>query len=259
MTLPDAISDIANQSLPKHVAIIMDGNGRWAQQRGKIRVAGHKAGVASVRQVVSTASRMGIKALTLFAFSSENWRRPETEVSALMELFMFVLAREVRKLHDSNIRLRVIGDIQGFSDRLQKKISEAESLTAHNDGLTLNIAANYGGRWDIVQATQKLTAKICDGSLKPEQINESLLAEHLSMADIPDVDLLIRTGGDHRVSNFLLWQIAYAELFFTPVLWPDFGEEQFLDAIASFISRERRFGCTGDQIKNWLVSSANNS
>lgn len=259
MTLPDAISDIANQSLPKHVAIIMDGNGRWAQQRGKIRVAGHKAGVASVRQVVSTASRMGIKALTLFAFSSENWRRPETEVSALMELFMFVLAREVRKLHDSNIRLRVIGDIHGFSERLQKKISEAESLTAHNDGLTLNIAANYGGRWDIVQATQKLTAKICDGSLKPEHINESLLAEHLSMADIPDVDLLIRTGGDHRVSNFLLWQIAYAELFFTPVLWPDFGEEQFLDAIASFISRERRFGCTGDQIKNWLVSSANNS
>ncbi|MDD2342836.1 MAG: polyprenyl diphosphate synthase [Tolumonas sp.] len=259
MTLPDAISDIANQSLPKHVAIIMDGNGRWAQQRGKIRVAGHKAGVASVRQVVSTASRMGIKALTLFAFSSENWRRPETEVSALMELFMFVLAREVRKLHDSNIRLRVIGDIHGFSERLQKKINEAESLTAHNDGLTLNIAANYGGRWDIVQATQKLTAKICDGSLKPEQINEALLAEHLSMADIPDVDLLIRTGGDHRVSNFLLWQIAYAELFFTPVLWPDFGEEQFLDAIASFISRERRFGCTGDQIKNWLVSSANNS
>ena len=259
MTLPDAISDIANQSLPKHVAIIMDGNGRWAQQRGKIRVAGHKAGVASVRQVVSTASRMGIKALTLFAFSSENWRRPETEVSALMELFMFVLAREVRKLHDSNIRLRVIGDIHGFSERLQKKISEAESLTAHNDGLTLNIAANYGGRWDIVQATQKLTAKICDGSLKPEQINEALLAEHLSMADIPDVDLLIRTGGDHRVSNFLLWQIAYAELSFTPVLWPDFGEEQFLDAIASFISRERRFGCTGDQIKNWLVSSANNS
>ncbi len=259
MTLPDAISDIANQSLPKHVAIIMDGNGRWAQQRGKIRVAGHKAGVASVRQVVSTASRMGIKALTLFAFSSENWRRPETEVSALMELFMFVLAREVRKLHDSNIRLRVIGDIQGFSDRLQKKISEAESLTAHNDGLTLNIAANYGGRWDIVQATQKLTAKICDGSLKPEQINESLLAEHLSMADIPDVDLLIRTGGDHRVSNFLLWQIAYAELFFTPVLWPDFGEEQFLDAIASFVSRERRFGCTGDQIKNWLISSVKHS
>jgi Undecaprenyl pyrophosphate synthetase (EC 2.5.1.31) len=259
MTLPDAISDIANQSMPKHVAIIMDGNGRWAQQRGKIRVAGHKAGVASVRQVVSIASRMGINALTLFAFSSENWRRPATEVSALMELFMFVLAREVRKLHDSNIRLRVVGDIHGFSERLQKKIREAEALTGSNTGMTLNIAANYGGRWDIVQATQKIAIKLANGSLMPEQIDEALLAEHLSMADIPDVDLLIRTGGDHRISNFLLWQIAYAELYFTPVLWPDFGEEQFLDAIASFVSRERRFGCTGDQIKNWLISSAKHS
>ena len=259
MTLPDAISDIANQSMPKHVAIIMDGNGRWAQQRGKIRVAGHKAGVASVRQVVSIASRMGINALTLFAFSSENWRRPETEVSALMELFMFVLAREVRKLHDSNIRLRVVGDIHGFSERLQKKIREAEELTGSNTGMTLNIAANYGGRWDIVQATQKIAAKLANGFLMPEQIDEALLAEHLSMADIPDVDLLIRTGGDHRISNFLLWQIAYAELYFTPVLWPDFGEEQFLDAIASFVSRERRFGCTGDQIKNWLISSVKHS
>lgn len=259
MTLPDAISDIANQSMPKHVAIIMDGNGRWAQQRGKIRVAGHKAGVASVRQVVSIASRMGINALTLFAFSSENWRRPATEVSALMELFMFVLAREVRKLHDSNIRLRVVGDIHGFSERLQKKICEAETLTGSNTGMTLNIAANYGGRWDIVQATQKIAVKLANGSLMPEQIDEALLAEHLSMADIPDVDLLIRTGGDHRISNFLLWQIAYAELYFTPVLWPDFGEEQFLDAIASFVSRERRFGCTGDQIKNWLISSAKHS
>ena len=259
MTLPDAISDIANQSMPKHVAIIMDGNGRWAQQRGKIRIAGHKAGVVSVRQVVSIASRMGINALTLFAFSSENWRRPETEVSALMELFMFVLAREVRKLHDSNIRLRVVGDIHGFSERLQKKIREAEALTGSNTGMTLNIAANYGGRWDIVQATQKIAIKLANGSLMPEQIDEALLAEHLSMADIPDVDLLIRTGGDHRISNFLLWQIAYAELYFTPVLWPDFGEEQFLDAIASFVSRERRFGCTGDQIKNWLVSSVKHS
>lgn len=261
MTLPDVISDIANQSMPKHVAIIMDGNGRWAQQRGKIRVAGHKAGVVSVRQVVSAASRVGISALTLFAFSSENWRRPATEVSALMELFMFVLAREVRKLHDSNIRLRVVGDIHGFSERLQKKIHEAETLTAGNTGMTLNIAANYGGRWDIVQAVQKLATHVANGVLTPEQIDETALANELSMADIADVDLLIRTGGDHRISNFLLWQIAYAELYFTPLLWPDFGEEQFLDAIACFVSRERRFGCTGDQIKSWLTStsSANNS
>lgn len=259
MTLPDAISEIANQSMPKHVAIIMDGNGRWAQQRGKIRVAGHKAGVASVRQVVSIASRMGIKALTLFAFSSENWRRPESEVSALMELFMFVLGREVRKLHDGNIRLRIIGDIRGFSERLQKKIHDAEVLTANNDGMILNIAANYGGRWDIVHACQQVAAKVAQGDLLPEQISESLLSQHLSCADIPEVDLLIRTGGDHRVSNFLLWQIAYAELFFTPVLWPDFGEDQFMEAIASFVSRERRFGCTGDQIKEWLVSSVKHS
>jgi undecaprenyl diphosphate synthase len=259
MTLPDAILDIANQSLPKHVAIIMDGNGRWAQQRGKIRVAGHKAGVASVRQVVSVASRLGVEALTLFAFSSENWRRPENEVSALMELFMFVLAREVRKLHDSNIRLRVIGDVQAFSGRLQKKVREAEALTEKNTGMTLNIAANYGGRWDIAKATQQIAENICSGTLMPEQIDETLLASYMSMADQPDVDLLIRTGGDHRISNFLLWQIAYAELYFTPVLWPDFGEEQFLDAIASFVSRERRFGCTGEQIKSWLVSSTNNS
>ncbi|WP_024870988.1 polyprenyl diphosphate synthase [Tolumonas lignilytica] len=259
MTLPDAIADIANQSMPKHVAIIMDGNGRWAQQRGKIRIAGHKAGVTSVRQVVSVASRLGIKALTLFAFSSENWRRPESEVSALMELFMFVLGREVRKLHDGNIRLRVIGDIRGFSDRLQKKIHDAEALTANNDGMILNIAANYGGRWDIVQACQQIATQVAQGHLLPEQIDESLLSHHISMADIPEVDLLIRTGGDHRVSNFLLWQIAYAELFFTPVLWPDFGEDKFMEAIASFVSRERRFGCTGDQIKEWLVSSVKNT
>lgn len=259
MTLPDAITGIANQSMPRHVAIIMDGNGRWAQQRGKIRVAGHKAGVASVRQVVSVASRMGIKALTLFAFSSENWRRPESEVSALMELFMIMLGREVRKLHDGNIRLRIIGDIGGFSDRLQKKIHDAEMLTANNDGMILNIAANYGGRWDIVHACQQIATKVAQGELLPEQIDESLLSQHTSCADTPEVDLLIRTGGDHRVSNFLLWQIAYAELFFTPVLWPDFGEDQFMEAIASFVSRERRFGCTGDQIKEWLVSSAKHS
>ena len=259
MTLRDAIADIANQSMPKHVAIIMDGNGRWAQQRGKIRIAGHKAGVTSVRQIVSVASRMGIKALTLFAFSSENWRRPESEVSALMELFMFVLGREIRKLNDGNIRLRIIGDIHGFSDRLQKKIREAEALTSNNNGMILNIAANYGGRWEIAQACQQLARQVADGRLMPEDIDEARISQNLSTTDLSDVDLLIRTGGDHRISNFLLWQIAYAELFFTSVLWPDFGEDQFMEAIASFVSRERRFGCTGDQIKEWLVSSVNNA
>jgi undecaprenyl diphosphate synthase len=259
MTLPDVITDVANQSIPKHIAIIMDGNGRWAQQRGKIRVAGHKAGVNSVRQVVSVATRLGVQSLTLFAFSSENWRRPESEVSALMELFMFVLGREVKKLHDSNIRLRIIGETHEFSERLQKKIYEAESLTASNTGMLLNVAANYGGRWDLVQATRRIGRKIRDGILDANAIDENTVAQHLCMADIPDIDLLIRTGGDHRVSNFLLWQIAYAEFYFTQTLWPDFGEDAFLAATASFVSRERRFGCTGEQIKNWLNSKANQS
>ncbi len=252
MTLPETITDSANQSLPEHVAIIMDGNGRWAQQRGKIRVAGHKAGVVSVRQVVSVASRLGIKSLTLFAFSSENWRRPASEVSALMELFMLVLGREIKKLHESNIRLRIVGDIDGFSQRLQKKIREAEALTSENTGMILNIAANYGGRWEIAQATKTIAKKVELGELTASDITELTISEHLPMHDIPDIDLLIRTGGDHRVSNFLLWQIAYAELYFTPVLWPDFNEDAFLEAMASFVSRERRFGCTGEQIKSWL-------
>lgn len=256
MTLPDVITDVANQSIPKHVAIIMDGNGRWAQQRGKMRVAGHKAGVSSVRQVVSVASRLGIQSLTLFAFSSENWRRPESEVSALMELFMFVLGREVKKLHESNIRLRIIGETHKFSERLQKKIDEAEALTANNSGMLLNVAANYGGRWDLAQAARRIGRKVRDGVIDPNLIDEEIFAQHLCMPDIADVDLLIRTGGDHRLSNFLLWQIAYAEFFFTPTLWPDFGEDAFLAAIASFVSRERRFGCTGEQIKNWLASKS---
>lgn len=256
MTLPDTIADSANQSLPKHVAIIMDGNGRWAQQRGKIRVAGHKAGVVSVRQIVSVATRLGIKSLTLFAFSSENWRRPASEVSALMELFMLVLGREIKKLHDANIRLRIVGDIEGFSQRLQKKIHEAEALTEGNSGMVLNIAANYGGRWEIAQATKEIVKKIESGELRAADISESTISEHLPLNDMTDIDLLIRTGGDHRVSNFLLWQIAYAELYFTPVLWPDFNEEAFLEALASFVSRERRFGCTGEQIKGWLNASS---
>lgn len=258
MTLPDTITDSANQSLPKHVAIIMDGNGRWAQQRGKMRIAGHKAGVTSVRQVVSVASRLGVKSLTLFAFSSENWRRPEAEVNALMELFMLVLGREIRKLHDGNIRLKIVGNIAGFSERLQKKILEAQNLTAKNTGMVLNIAANYGGRWEITESVRKLAGKVKAGLLEPDAINEEDIGAHLAMNEIPDIDLLIRTGGDHRVSNFLLWQIAYAELYFTPVLWPDFNEEAFLEAIASFVSRERRFGCTGEQIKSWMNQSESN-
>jgi undecaprenyl diphosphate synthase len=252
MSLPASLGEMANQGLPQHVAIIMDGNGRWAQQRGKMRVFGHKAGVKSVRNAVSVASRLGLSALTLFAFSSENWRRPESEVSALMELFIHVLGGEVKKLHKSNIRLRISGERTRFSPRLQEKVAAAEALTAANTGLVLNVAANYGGRWDITQAAAALAAEVQAGQLTPGQIDEESLARHLSTHGLPDVDLLIRTGGDHRISNFVLWQAAYAELYFTPVLWPDFDEVIFSEAIASFASRERRFGCTGEQIRALL-------
>lgn len=252
MSLPASLGEMANQGLPQHVAIIMDGNGRWAQQRGKMRVFGHKAGVNAVRDAVSVASRLGLSALTLFAFSSENWRRPESEVSALMELFIHVLGGEVKKLHKSNIRLRITGERSRFSSRLQDKVAAAEALTANNTGLILNVAANYGGRWDITQAATALATEVQAGHLAPEQIDEDALARHLSTHGLPDVDLLIRTGGDHRISNFVLWQAAYAELYFTPVLWPDFDAVVFSEAIASFASRERRFGCTGEQIRALL-------
>jgi len=252
MSLPASLGEMANQGLPRHVAIIMDGNGRWAQQRGKMRVFGHKAGVNAVRDTVSVASRLGLSALTLFAFSSENWRRPESEVSALMELFIHVLGGEVKKLHKSNIRLRITGERSRFSSRLQDKVAAAEALTANNTGLILNVAANYGGRWDITQAAVALASEVQAGHLTPEQIDEDALARHLSTHGLPDVDLLIRTGGDHRISNFVLWQAAYAELYFTPVLWPDFDAVVFSEAIASFASRERRFGCTGEQIRALL-------
>jgi undecaprenyl diphosphate synthase len=252
MSLPASLGEMANQGLPRHVAIIMDGNGRWAQQRGKMRVFGHKAGVNAVRDTVSVASRLGLSALTLFAFSSENWRRPESEVSALMELFIHVLGGEVKKLHKSNIRLRITGERSRFSSRLQDKVAAAEALTVNNTGLILNVAANYGGRWDITQAAVALASEVQAGHLAPEQIDENALARHLSTHGLPDVDLLIRTGGDHRISNFVLWQAAYAELYFTPVLWPDFDAVVFSEAIASFARRERRFGCTGEQIRALL-------
>ncbi|GGB50099.1 ditrans,polycis-undecaprenyl-diphosphate synthase ((2E,6E)-farnesyl-diphosphate specific) [Oceanisphaera marina] len=239
--------------LPRHVAIIMDGNGRWAEQRGKFRVSGHKAGVKSVRVAVSFAHQLKLDALTLFAFSSENWRRPEEEVSALMSLFIAVLGSEVKKLHRNNIRLKVIGDWSDFSAHLQRKIADAEALTANNSGLTLNIAANYGGRWDITQACRRAAKQVASGKLDAADINEDYLNGLMNMADLAPVDLLIRTGGEQRISNFLLWQLAYAELHFTPVLWPDFDDTAFSEAIAAFVGRERRFGCTGEQIRALLV------
>ncbi|AMG57575.1 (2E,6E)-farnesyl-diphosphate-specific ditrans,polycis-undecaprenyl-diphosphate synthase [Pantoea vagans] len=227
---------------PRHVAIIMDGNGRWAKNQGKLRISGHKAGVKSVRRAVSFAVSNNLEALTLYAFSSENWSRPAQEVTALMELFVWALDSEVKSLHKHNVRLRVIGDTSRFSPRIQERIRRSETLTANNSGLTLNIAANYGGRWDIIEGVKKLAEQVQEGLLRPDQITEESLTLQLCMQELAPVDLVIRTGGEHRISNFLLWQIAYAEFYFTDVLWPDFDEHVFEGALNAFSLRERRFG-----------------
>lgn len=247
-SLAKVLPELVKQSLPKHVAIIMDGNGRWAQTQGKPRVMGHKAGVKAVRRAVSAASQLGIQSLTLFAFSSENWRRPDKEVSLLMELFFTVLQREIKLLDRNQVKLNVIGDISRFSARLQTQIRVAEEKTAGNSGLILNVAANYGGRWDILQAAQKLAQKVETGEMTSSQFTEDALAEHLCMQNQSEVDLMIRTGGDYRISNFILWQAAYAELVFLDTLWPDFDEQAFHEAVAIFATRQRRFGLTGSQI-----------
>jgi undecaprenyl diphosphate synthase len=243
-----------NKNIPQHIAIIMDGNGRWAQLQGKGRVAGHRAGVESVRAVVASARKSNVKALTLFAFSSENWQRPEKEVNVLMDLFMYVLTKEVKRLHKHNIRFQVVGDLSRFSDKLQKNIAKSEQLTEQNTGLVLSIAANYGGRWDIAKAAKKLASDVNQGIISLDEINEETLNEQTCLADLPTLDLLIRTGGDCRISNFLLWQAAYAELYFTDTLWPDFNEIKFQDAINCFDQRERRFGKTGEQARNEQTS-----
>ncbi|MGC7560999.1 polyprenyl diphosphate synthase [Pasteurella sp. PK-2025] len=234
--------EINPNNIPQHVAIIMDGNGRWAKQKGKMRIFGHKNGIKSVRDTVAYARKMGIKVLTLYAFSSENWNRPEQEVSALMNLFMQALDLEVSKLHKNNIRLNILGDITGFSPSLQQKIHRAETLTEKNDALTLNIAANYGGYWDIVQASKQLAQQVKSGQLEVDDIDVELFRQHLVTKSQPLVDLLIRTSGEQRISNFLLWQVAYAEFYFTEVLWPDFNEKEFEQAIIAYQQRHRRFG-----------------
>jgi undecaprenyl diphosphate synthase len=242
-----AVPDLS--ALPRHVAAIMDGNGRWAKGHGLPRIAGHRKGVEAVRELVTACGELGIPCLTLFAFSSENWRRPETEVRLLLELFLMALDKEVKKLHTSNVRFRVIGDIERFGPKLGARIHAAEALTRDNQHLTLTIAANYGGRWDIAQACKALAGETAAGRLDPETITPDSLDPYLSMAGIPEPDLFIRTGGEQRISNFLLWQLAYTELYFTPVLWPDFDRVQFEEALASFAGRQRRFGQTGDQVE----------
>ncbi|MCK5524494.1 MAG: isoprenyl transferase [Thiomargarita sp.] len=240
---------MTHSRIPRHIAIIMDGNGRWAKKRFLPRYAGHKAGVETVRKILKLCAEQKIKVLTLFAFSSENWRRPKKEVSLLMELFMTALQREVKRLDKNNVRLRIIGVREAFTEKLQELIHEAEKRTEHNSGLTLNIAANYGGHWDIVEAAKRLAEKVEQGTLKSQEINESLFAEQLCLANLPEPDLFIRTGGEKRISNFLLWQLAYTEMYLTETLWPDFDKAAFMEALNSFSARQRRFGRTSEQVE----------
>ncbi len=239
-----------SNGLPKHVAIIMDGNGRWAKQRQLPRIAGHKAGVENVRALVERCSDLGIECLTLFAFSSENWRRPPTEVSLLIDLFVLALGQETRKLHESQVKLTVIGERSVFPKKLQTAIADAEHLTRDNQGLKLTLAANYGGRWDITQAARALAQDACAGRLDPTSITAEMLNERLSLAGMPEPDLFIRSGGEQRISNYLLWQLAYTELHFTDCLWPDFDTIQFDRALANYAGRQRRFGMTGEQVQD---------
>jgi undecaprenyl diphosphate synthase len=232
--------------VPQHVAIIMDGNGRWAKRQHLPRIAGHRRGVEAVRATVRACAERGVRFLTLFAFSSENWRRPAEEVALLMQLFQMALTNEVEKLHKNGVRLRVVGDTRRFDANIRRAIEKGERLTAGNKGLTLTIAANYGGRWDILQALSRLARE--KGQV-PEEVEETALAPYLAMSYAPEPDLFIRTGGEQRISNFLLWQLAYSELYFTETLWPDFDAAALDLAIASYQSRERRFGRTSEQLE----------
>jgi undecaprenyl diphosphate synthase len=239
----------ANDNIPRHVAVIMDGNGRWARKRAMPRHAGHRSGVTAVRKIVENAAKRGVECLTLFAFSSENWSRPREEVSKLMGLFVEALQREVDELHRNNVCLEFIGAREQLQQGLIDKIAAAEEQTKDNTGLRLIVAVAYGGRWDLVQATRRLADKVVAGEMSSADIDDESIAAGLQIRDVPDPDLLIRTGGEQRISNFLLWNLAYAELWFCDVLWPDFGEQQFDDALAFYGRRQRRYGHTGDQVE----------
>lgn len=235
--------------IPAHVAIVMDGNGRWAEKRKRPRTFGHQAGLKNLRRIVEHCGGLGVGQLTVFAFSSENWNRPKSEISRLTELFMRALDRETDELQANDVRLNFVGDLTAFGPKLQDKVRAAELQTRDNKRMTLNVAANYGGRWDIVNAAREIAARVAAGQIAPGQIDEALFASHLALAAFRDPDLLIRTGGEMRISNFLLWQAAYTELYFTPLLWPDFGPEALDEAFSAYRSRERRFGLTSEQIR----------
>lgn len=238
----------AESVLPRHIAVIMDGNGRWAKARSKSRTVGHRTGVKAVRALVEAAAERGIGYLTLFAFSSENWRRPREEVSTLMSLFLEALQREVDDLHRNDIQVRFVGERDRLAKPLRAKIEAAEQQTSGNRGLTLLVAVAYGGRWDIVNASRRLAEKVAAGEIDSSEIDEQQFAGELALAGVPDPDLLIRTGGEQRISNFLLWNLAYAELYFCDCYWPDFNADSLDEALAHFARRQRRYGCIGEQV-----------
>ena len=249
MNAPLTKQNLDPQKLPRHIAIIMDGNGRWAKQRGNLRIFGHRNAVRAVRDTTEGAAEVGIPYLTLFAFSTENWARPQTEVNALMELLVSTIRSEIKTLQSNNIRLHAIGDLAGLPDTTRGQLLKAIDDTARNDHMTLTLALNYGSRKDVIQATRKIAEQLLEGKITLEDITPEFFATQLSTTGLPDPELLIRTSGEMRISNFLLWEIAYAELYITPKLWPDFRREDLFEAIADFQKRERRFGKTGEQIK----------
>jgi len=244
------IEELKKNCIPSHVAVIMDGNGRWAELHCNDRIYGHRQGVDAVRSIVEGAGEVGIKYLTLYAFSTENWERPKNEVNALMSLLVDAIVQEIENLNDKNVRMRAIGNLESFPADVQIKLAEAIAKTSSNTGLNLILALSYSGRWDILQTIKQIVRKAANGEIVEKQINESLVVNHLSTSGIPDPELLIRTSGEYRISNFLLWQIAYSEFYFTPILWPDFRKENLFEAIANFQRRERRFGKTSEQIRS---------
>ena len=242
------LSDIKPKNLPRHIAVIMDGNGRWAKQRGKLRVFGHENGVQAVRQTVENCAKLKIDFLTLYAFSTENWNRPQIEVQTLMKLLVSSLKKELKTLQENNIRLNSIGNIDSLPSKASKELKEVIEKTSRNSGMVLTLALSYGSRNELTLAVKNIASKVKNNLISPDRIDEHLINDHLYTHDLPDVDLLIRTSGEHRISNFLLWQIAYAELVFIDVFWPDFSEQHLVDAIISYQKRERRFGKTSEQL-----------
>ena len=242
------IADLEDQNLPKHLAIIMDGNGRWAKQKGRLRVFGHEHGVKTVRNTVEQCAKIGINFLTLYTFSTENWNRPKIEVDMLMKLLVSSLKKELKTLHKNNIKLNTIGNIEALPKKANKELREVIQKTKGNSGMTLTLALSYGAREELKNAVQQISVKVKNNIISPESIDETIINTHLYTHDLPDVDLLIRTSGEHRISNFLLWQIAYAELYFIDVFWPDFSEDHLVEAIKNYQNRERRFGKTSEQL-----------